>query len=91
MKLNIKNQAGGKSNIHAHKKTASDTQSSAGKSKSEVEKMIRDGSTGEKKVSHKIGKTDLFNSLSFDGSKRISGQRAFAKKSSSMQHYITKK
>lgn len=91
MKLNIKKQAGGKSNAPAHKKSAMDNQGSKERSKSEVEKMIRDGSTGEKKVPHKIGKTDLFNSLSFDGSKKISGQRAFAKKSSSMQHYITKK
>lgn len=91
MKLNIKKQTGGKSNIPAHKISDMDIQSSAGKSKSEIEKMIKDNRAGEKKASVKIGKTDLFNSLSFDGSKKISGQRAFARKSSAKQHYITKK
>ncbi|MBE2217892.1 MAG: hypothetical protein IAE90_06815 [Ignavibacteria bacterium] len=87
----MKKSAGSKTNIPAHKKSASDNQSPDQRTKSEVEKMIKEGSTGEKKVSVKIGKTDLFNSLSFDGSKKISGQRAFAKKRSAMQHYITKK
>ena len=92
MKLNIKKSAGSnKSTEPVHKKLAADSVNDADNSKSEVEKMIKEGTTGEKKVSVKIGKTDLFNQLSIDGSKKISGQRAFDKKRSAMQHYITKK
>lgn len=91
MKLNIMKTAGGKSIVLAHKKIASDNHRSDSRSKSDVEKMIKDGSVGGKKVSLKIGKNDIFSSLSFDGSKKISGQRAYDKKRSALQHYITKK
>lgn len=58
-----------------------------------MEKLIKDKTGEENRLKGKTDKTGItgFNPLGFDGSKRVSGQRAFAKKRSAMSHYITKK
>ncbi len=88
MKLNNKKSAPGSKNgekEHINKET--DTEESA------MEKFVKDKTEDKNKAALQTNKTGItgFNSIGLDGSKKVSGQRAFAKKMSRMSHYITKK
>lgn len=76
------------------KQTAGSKKEAADNSQEKAMEMLINDKTGEEnRLKGKTGKAGIkgFNPLGFDGSKRVSGQRAFAKKRSAMSHYITKK
>ena len=94
MKLNIKKSStGSNSDVKEHHKKVTEKESNTDTQETAMEKFVKDKTEDQQKLTVQNNKTGIsgFSTLGLDGSKKVSGQRAFAKKMSRMSHYITKK